>query len=72
MLTKNDVPFVWDSTCQDAMDLLKGRLTSAPVLNFPDFTFSFFIHADDCDTGLGAALMHRDKHYRDVCMPSPA
>ncbi len=61
-LTKNDAPFVWDSACQDAMDLLKQKLTSAPVLSFPDFTEPFFIHADACDVGLGAALMQR------ICM----
>ncbi|KAK3529642.1 hypothetical protein QTP70_032519 [Hemibagrus guttatus] len=65
-LTKNDVPFVWDSACQDAMDLLKGKLTSAPVLSFPDFTLPFFIHCDACDMGLGAALMQRDQNGRDV------
>ncbi|KAK3513971.1 hypothetical protein QTP70_000296 [Hemibagrus guttatus] len=67
-LTKNYVPFVWDSACQDAMDLLKGKLTSAPVLSFPDFTLPFFIHCDACDMGLGAALMQRDQIGRDVAV----
>ncbi|KAK3508128.1 hypothetical protein QTP70_015177 [Hemibagrus guttatus] len=67
-LTKNDVPFVWDSACQDAMDLLKEKLTSAPVLSFPDFTLPFFIHCNACDMGLGAALMQRDQNGRDVAV----
>ncbi|KAL1265239.1 hypothetical protein QQF64_003266 [Cirrhinus molitorella] len=67
-LTKNEAPFVWDSACQDAMDLLKQKLTSAPILNFPDFTLPFFIHADACDAGLGAALMQRDLHGREVAV----
>ncbi len=67
-LTKNDAPFVWDSACQDAMDLLKQKLTSAPVLSFPDFTEPFFIHADACDVGLGAALMQRDLHGSEVAV----
>ncbi len=67
-LTKNDAPFVWDSACQDAMDLLKQKITSAPVLSFPDFTEPFFIHADACDVGLGAALMQRDLHGREVAV----
>ncbi|RXN09687.1 Transposon Ty3-I Gag-Pol poly [Labeo rohita] len=67
-LTKNDTPFVWDSACQDAMDLLKQKLTSAPILSFPDFTLPFFIHADACDAGLGAALMQKDLHGREVAV----
>ncbi len=67
-LTKNDAPFVWDSACQDAMDLLKLKFTAAPVLSFPDFTEPFFIHADACDVGLGAALMQRDLHGREVAV----
>ncbi|RXN02216.1 Transposon Ty3-I Gag-Pol poly [Labeo rohita] len=67
-LTKNDTPFVWDSACQDAMDLMKQKLTSAPILSFPDFMLPFFIHADACDAGLGAALMQKDLHGREVAV----
>ncbi|RXN11705.1 Retrovirus-related Pol poly from transposon [Labeo rohita] len=63
---RSDVPFMWSSECQAAMDFLKDRLTSAPVLKFPDFSLPFFIHADACDVGLGAALMQRDNNGRDV------
>lgn len=31
-LTRLDVPFVWNSTCQEAFDRLKTKLVSAPVL----------------------------------------
>ncbi len=65
-LTKNYAPFVWDSACQDAMDLLKQKFTSAPVLSFPNFNEPYFIHA--CDVGLGAALMQRDLHGREVAV----
>lgn len=50
------------------MGLLKGKLTSAPVLSFPDFACPFFIYADACDEGLAAALMQRDQHCRDVAV----
>lgn len=48
------------------MAYLKDKLTSAPVLRFPDFSLPFFIHADACDVGLGAALMQKDKDDREV------
>lgn len=48
------------------MGLLKGKLTLAPVLSFPDFTLPFFINADACSMGLEAALMQRDQHGIDV------
>lgn len=67
-LTKKDAPFTWDSKCQAAMELLKNCITSAPVLRFPDFERPFFIHADACDAGLGAALMQRDDEGRDVAV----
>uniref|UniRef100_A0A673JAZ5 Reverse transcriptase/retrotransposon-derived protein RNase H-like domain-containing protein n=1 Tax=Sinocyclocheilus rhinocerous TaxID=307959 RepID=A0A673JAZ5_9TELE len=49
-----------------AMDFLKDKLTSAPVLRFPDFSLPFFFHTDACDVGLGAALMQRDNNGRDA------
>ncbi len=64
--TRMDFPFVWSSECQAAMDFLKDKLTSAPVLKFPNFSLPFFIHADACDVGLGVALMQRDNNGRDV------
>ncbi len=48
------------------MNFLKDKLTSAPVLKFPNFSLPFFIHVDACDVGLGAALMQRDDNGRDV------
>lgn len=65
-LTRTDVPFVWSSECQAAMDFLKAKLTSAPILVFPNFSLPFFVHTDACDVGLGAALMQRDDRGRDV------
>lgn len=65
-LTKKDAPFSWDSECQAAMDIRTSCITS--VLKFPDFERPFFIHADECDAGLGAALMQRDDDGRDVAV----
>lgn len=32
LLTKKDVPFLWEAAQQQAMDLLKQRVVSAPAL----------------------------------------
>jgi len=34
-LTKKGVPFVWDEKCRSAFELLKRKLTTAPVLAAP-------------------------------------
>ncbi|KAL7836385.1 hypothetical protein AOLI_G00276690 [Acnodon oligacanthus] len=65
-LTRQDSLFLWDENCQLAMDFLKERLTSAPILCFPDFERAFYLHTDACDTGLGAALMQLDKTGKEV------
>ncbi len=48
------------------MDVLKKRVTSAPVLRFPDIARPFFIHADACNLGLGAALKQKDEEGREI------
>ncbi|KAL6473700.1 hypothetical protein MHYP_G00172610 [Metynnis hypsauchen] len=67
-LTRQDTPLVWDNECQVAMDFLKTSLTSAPVLNFPDFDRPFSLHTDACDRGLGAALMQRNETGREIAI----
>ncbi|KAL6481161.1 hypothetical protein MHYP_G00092410 [Metynnis hypsauchen] len=67
-LTRQDTAFVWDNECQLVMDFLKASLTSAPVLNFPDFDRPFSLHTDACDRGLGAALMQRDDAGRQIAI----
>lgn len=68
VLTRKDAVFRWDDKCQESMETLKKFITSAPVLRFPDFTRSFFIHTDACDLGLGAALMQKDSDGREVAV----
>ncbi|KAL6455153.1 hypothetical protein MHYP_G00364060 [Metynnis hypsauchen] len=67
-LTKHDSSFVWDEKCEAAMKFLKGCLTSAPVLRFPDFGRPFSIHTDASDAGLGAALIQKDEEGHDVAV----
>ncbi|MCH80266.1 transposon Tf2-1 polyprotein [Trifolium medium] len=59
-LTKKD-GFKWGVEAQGAFEELKKRLTSAPVLNLPDFSKEFLIECDASGGGLGAILMQDGK-----------
>lgn len=67
-LTKKDSPFTWDTACEESFERLKQKLTTAPVLSFPDFNLPFFLHTDASDVGLGAALMQMDVQGREVAV----
>lgn len=60
-LIKKNMPFVWTSETDTAFKLLKQNLIEAPVLCLPDFTKTFVIDTDACDTGVGAVLQ-QDGH----------
>lgn len=61
-LTREGAQFQWTGDCQAALDDLKSRLCTAPVLVLPDFDKPFAIHTDACDVGLGAALVQTDEN----------
>ena len=50
-------PSVWGEQKQRAFELLKTKLTSAPVLKLPDFSKPFQMHCDASVVGLGAELL---------------
>ncbi len=57
--------FRWTSACQAAFETLKKRLTTAPVLTFPDFTKTFYLQCDASTSGIGCVLSHKDKDKKD-------
>ncbi|CAB0008807.1 unnamed protein product [Nesidiocoris tenuis] len=64
-LTKKDVHFQWGSEQQLAFETLKERLTSPPILAYPDFTSSFILATDASGCGVGAVLsqLHNGKEH---------
>ncbi|CAL1410109.1 unnamed protein product [Linum trigynum] len=53
--------FVWDEKCQAAFELLKKKLTSAPVLALPTSDGEYSIYSDASYQGLGCVLMQDKK-----------
>ena len=57
LVTKEGVKNLsWSSSCQSAFDDLNRRLISPPILAYPDFKKSFFVHTDASDFAIGAVL----------------
>jgi hypothetical protein len=56
-LQKKGTKFEWTLKCEKNFNLLKGLLTSAPVLNIADPNEIFVVCTDACKEGLGGFLM---------------
>ncbi|XP_042987234.1 uncharacterized protein LOC122315423, partial [Carya illinoinensis] len=54
-----NAPFEWTQDCQEAFKTLIGKLTSAPVMQPPDWTLPFEIMCDASDFAIGAVLGQR-------------
>ena len=55
-LTEKGRPFKWTSECESAFHELKQRLTTAPILIYPDFSRPFILDTDASNDGIGAVL----------------
>jgi hypothetical protein len=58
-LLKNDVTFKFDDSCKKAFDFLKEALTSAPIIQPPDWNIPFEIMCDASNYAVGAVLAQR-------------
>lgn len=56
-LLEKDTPYVWGAAQQRAFEALKQALSSAPVLQPPDFSKPFIINTDASELAVGAVLM---------------
>ncbi|CAG5041301.1 unnamed protein product [Parnassius apollo] len=55
-LLKKDVNFNWTQEQTQAFNLLKEKLTSAPLLQYPDFSQPFIVTTDASNYAVGAIL----------------
>lgn len=64
-LLKKETEWKWEDRHQKAMDELKERLTTAPVLAHLDYTKPFIVHTDASTTGLGVVLGQKDAEAKE-------
>jgi hypothetical protein len=64
-LLREDVAWNWSEECQKAFDLIKEKMTQAPILRRPDYSRPFELHTDWSGIGLGAVLVQRGDEGRE-------
>ena len=60
-LTCKGAEFVWSPECEQAFLELKERLTTSPVLAYPNFSRDFVLETDASMQGIGAVLSQRQE-----------
>ena len=53
---QKDIPFVFDDDCLEAFETLNKALTSAPIVQPPDWNLPFEIMCDASDYAIGVVL----------------
>ncbi|GJU16612.1 reverse transcriptase domain-containing protein [Tanacetum coccineum] len=66
-LLEKDTPFIFSKECIEAFEILKKKLTEAPILVAPDWDLPFEIMCDASDFAVGAVLGQRKtKHFQPI------
>ena len=61
LLTK-DVEFQWTESCQNDFEILKAKLSMAPILRGLDWSIPFHISTDASDMDIGGILGQKEEH----------
>ncbi|GJV44964.1 reverse transcriptase domain-containing protein [Tanacetum coccineum] len=66
-LLEKDTPFFFSKECIESFNILKKKLTEAPILVAPDWDLPFEIMCDASDYAVGAVLGQRKtKHFQPI------
>ncbi|GJV15999.1 reverse transcriptase domain-containing protein [Tanacetum coccineum] len=66
-LLEKDTPFIFSKECIESLNILKKKLTEAPILVAPDWDLPFEIMCDASDYAVGAVLGQRKtKHFQPI------
>ena len=60
-LLKKFIKFKWTNKCEEALQELKSRLTSAPILTLPGEGEEYIIYSDASKNRLECVLMQKEK-----------
>ncbi|KAF5762870.1 putative nucleotidyltransferase, Ribonuclease H [Helianthus annuus] len=60
-LTKKKEKYIWGPKQQESFEILKQKLSNAPVLTLPEGTDEFVVYCDASHTGMGVCLCRRAK-----------
>ncbi|KAM0001052.1 putative nucleotidyltransferase, Ribonuclease H [Helianthus debilis subsp. tardiflorus] len=60
-LTQKNTTYSWGTKQEEAFQVLKQKLCSAPILSLPEGTEDFVVYCDASIQGLGCVLMQREK-----------
>jgi hypothetical protein len=60
-LLKKYNKFVWTPKCEESFQIIKEKLTTAPVSTLPDVHQDFVVFCDASRQGLGCVLMQNEK-----------
>nr|GEV91719.1 reverse transcriptase domain-containing protein [Tanacetum cinerariifolium] len=60
-LAQKGIKFDWDDKKENAFQLIKQKLCSAPILALPEGSEDFVVYCDASHKGLGDVLMQREK-----------
>ncbi|GJR54438.1 reverse transcriptase domain-containing protein [Tanacetum coccineum] len=66
-LLEKNTPFIFSNECIQAFEMLKKKLTEAPILIAPDWNLPFELMCEASDFAIGAVLGQRhEKHFRHI------
>jgi hypothetical protein len=64
-LLKKDVPFFWDEAAQCSFDALKHALTTAPLLQPPNYNKDFLLYLAAVESTIGMVLVQEDDSFSE-------